>query len=275
MAGNFHLSPNAYSSGFDSDDSENAHIVTFTQQVRALPPKRLSKKKKKLDDENDGPPKPKRAPLKDKNDKNQQAARHPEKTKRSPHKKKFGASPNPKKIKKPKKKMVQTVHDENADVGDENGGGAAGNYSNDENPNPNDASRTNTFRRDSFHCFEVVEDAGEALYGFPEWNEPAASTIGELAPAEIAANDGTLFWRTTGSSRSPWGRRARWSRPRTRASRSPRARSCREHRRLPRRPRLLRRPSARPGIPTRTRCRRARVRRRRATRSGARTTRMT
>ena len=97
MAGNFHLSPNAYSSGFDSDDSENAPIITFTQEVRNLPPKRILKKKKVLDDEDEGPPKGKRAPLKDKNDK---AARHPEKTQRSPRKGKFGASPKPKKVKK-------------------------------------------------------------------------------------------------------------------------------------------------------------------------------
>ena len=119
MAGNFHLSPNAYSSGFDSDDSENAPIITFTQEARNLPPKRIPKKKKVLDDEDEGPPKEgKRAPLKDKNDK---AARHPEKTPRSPRKGKFGVSPKPKKAKKAKKKLAQTAHDENADVGEENG----------------------------------------------------------------------------------------------------------------------------------------------------------
>ena len=83
------------------------------------------------------------------------------------------------------------MHEKNADVGDENGGGADGNED-DENTNPNDASRTNTFRRDSLHCFEVVEDAGEALYGFTVWNDLAASTIGAVAPAEIDANDDPL-----------------------------------------------------------------------------------
>ena len=91
MAGNFHLSPNAYSSGFDSDDSENAPLISFTQGVRDLPPKRIPKKKKVLDDEHEGPSKGKRAPLKDKKDKNDNAARHPEKTQRSPRKKKFSS----------------------------------------------------------------------------------------------------------------------------------------------------------------------------------------
>ena len=68
----------------------------------------------------------KRAPLKEKNEKNQKAARHLEKTKRSPGKKKFGVSPNPKRGKKDKKKLVQAALEENADIGDENGGGADG-----------------------------------------------------------------------------------------------------------------------------------------------------
>jgi hypothetical protein len=189
MAGNVHLSPNAYSSGFDSDDSENSPIITFTQEVRNLPPKRIPKKKKKHDDEDEGPFKGKRAPLKDKNDK---AARHPEKTQRSPRKGKFGASPKPKKVKKVKKKLVPTAHDENADVGDENGGGAAGNYSNHENTNSNDASCTNTVRRDSLHCFEVVEHEVDFPDCFTGWNDPAAGTIRAVAPAEIAANDDPL-----------------------------------------------------------------------------------
>ena len=79
---------------------------------------RIPKKKKVLDDEDEGPPKGKRAaPLKDKNDK---AARYPEKTQRSPCKGKFGASSKPKKVKRVKEKLVPTAHDENADVGARN-----------------------------------------------------------------------------------------------------------------------------------------------------------
>ena len=65
MAGNFHLPPNAYSSGFDSDDSENAPLISFTQGVRDLPPKRIPKKTKSkaLDDEDEGPPKNKRGKM--------------------------------------------------------------------------------------------------------------------------------------------------------------------------------------------------------------------
>ena len=122
--------------------------MTFTQKCRALPPKRIPKKKKVLDEENES--QFKRAPLKEKDDKKKKAVRQPEKTKRSPVKKKFGVSPNPKRGKKDKKKLVQAALEENADVGDENGGGADGNED-DENTNPNDASRPNTFRRDSLH----------------------------------------------------------------------------------------------------------------------------
>ena len=193
MAGNFHLSPNACSSGFDDDsDSEDEPILTFTQKCRALPPKRIPKKKKVLDEENES--QFKRAPLKEKDDKKKKAVRQPEKTKRSPVKKKFGVSPNPKRVKKVKKKMIEAAQKKNADVGDENGGGADGNE-NDENTNPNDGSRPNTFLRDSLHCFEVVEvveDAGEALYGFKVRNDPVASTIGAAMPAEIDANDDPL-----------------------------------------------------------------------------------
>ena len=192
MAGNFHLDPDACSSGFDDSDSEDEPILTFTQKCRALPPKRIPKKKKVLDEETES--QCKRAPLKEKDDKKKKAVRQPEKTKRSPVKKKFGVSPNPKRVKKAKKKMIEAAQKKNADVGDENGGGADGNE-NDENTNPNDASRPNTFRRDSLHCFEVaevVEDAGEALYDFTVWNDPAASTIGAVMPAEIDANDDPL-----------------------------------------------------------------------------------
>ena len=92
-----------------------------------------------------------------------------------PRKGKFGASPKPK-VKKAKEKLVPTTaHDENADVGDENGGVAADNYSNDENTNPNDATRTNTARRNSLHCFEVAEGEVGFPDGFTGWNDPAAS----------------------------------------------------------------------------------------------------
>ena len=191
MAGNFHLDPDACSSGFDASDSEDEPILTFTQKCRALPPKRIPKKNKVLDEENES--QFKRAPLKEKDDKKKKAVRQPEKTKRSPVKKKFGVSPNPKRVKKVKKKMIEAAQKKNADVGDENGGGADGNE-NDENTNPNDGSRPNTFLRDSLHCFEVVEvveDAGEALYGFPAWNGNDEHD-GAVMPAEIDAHDDPL-----------------------------------------------------------------------------------
>ena len=99
MAGNFNLDQDAYSSECDSDDSENAPLISFTQEVRNLPPKRISKKpkSKRLGDRDDAPPKAKREALKEKNGNAPPAAS----TNRSPHKK-FGASPKPKKVKKKK-----------------------------------------------------------------------------------------------------------------------------------------------------------------------------
>ena len=215
MAGNFHLSPNAYSSGFDSDDSENAPIISFTQGVRDLPPKRIRKKTKSkaLDDEVEGSPKTKRAPLKDKNGKKAQPrAGTAKKTGRSPRKEKFGASPKPKKMKK--KKLATTAHNENADVGDEKQDVAAGKgkSSNDEN-DENDASRINQVRTrrewaDSFeglrheefylYCDELLDDDDSAekisANDNPIVAENDDSLVEEmLAPVPRGDGDAPLF----------------------------------------------------------------------------------
>lgn len=279
MAGNFHLSPNAYSSGFDSDDSENAPIISFTQCVRDLPPKRIPKKTKSkaLDDEVEGSPKTKRAPFKDKNGKKAPPrAGTAKKTCRSPRKEKFGASPKPQKFKK--KKLATTAHNENADVGDEKQDVAAGKgkSSNDEN-DENDASRINQVRKrrewtDSFeglrheelylYCDELLDDddsaekisandnpivaenddslVEEMLAPVPRGDGDAPLFVGPRAPA---ANEGVAP-QARAQLRRRQRRRigARRAKGKPRDAHAPRAARVRRARRAPRaRPRARRR----------------------------------